>query len=150
MQPEENCSEDTVREYLNERESDCNNGDDSDGNNAEDTDGDHDDHNDSAQAAAGIAPHYTHASGPLSAVLPPAPAPPPATAAPPMSGQKRKEVELSSEVVCSDCTTITGVKVSVESCVSQPGGYYCTDQQACKARMHATLPKRARAPRART
>ena len=87
---------------------------------------------------------------PLSAVLPPAPAPPPATAAPPLSGRKRKEVELSSEVVCSDCTTITGEKVSVESCVSQPGGYYCIDQQACEARMHATLPKRASAPRART
>ena len=58
--------------------------------------------------------------------------------------QKRREAQLTSDVVCVDCTPVTGLKVDIEGCVNQPCGFYCADALACKARMLTPLPKRAR------
>ena len=60
---------------------------------------------------------------------------------------KKTFYKLKKELfICAGCTRITGLKVGMESCVYYcHGGYYCADQQACKARIQAPLPKR-RAP----
>ena len=55
-----------------------------------------------------------------------------------------RAVEISSEVICADCTKITGLQVPSDSCIKLPGGYFCLDELACKERLAAPLPKRRR------
>ena len=88
----------------------------------------------------------------LAEVPAPAEAPVPAAApAVPAPTKKRKADDTeydrkydSSVVICADCTTITGNKVDETACIQQPGGHYCIDEVACRARMVAPLPRRAR------